>query len=410
MSTGVEHSLHAHVEELLGQRSELTTPFFRRESPRVAELCQRMADRFARGGRLIAIGQSPAARSDVRHITVEFVHPVIVGKRALPALGFTGDTGSLERQLDLLARADDMVIAFEGDASAHSFSTRNATAMARGRGCLTIAFARVGAEWEFASPVTDGFVWQEFGEVLYHLLWELVHVFFEHGATCAEPATPAAGGAAAASFLYPFLESSQADLSRVLADVQQSIVFKADELTALRAQTIGARGSPNRVALLGAATSLRAAFDAGGTLLTFGNGGSATDATDAAADYRFPPGEWPSRRALDLSDDSAIITALMNDIGADVIFSRQIIAYAQPRDVVMAFSTSGNSRNVIQALAEARARGLKSIAFVGYDGGRIRAERLADHTIVSESQNIPRIQEAQATAHHILRSLVERAR
>lgn len=97
----------------------------------------------------------------------------------------------------------------------------------------------------------------------------------------------------------------------------------------------------------------------------------------------------------------------MNDIGTEVIFSRQIIAYAQPRDVVMAFSTSGNSRNVIQALAEARARGLKSIAFVGYDGGRIRAERLADHTIVSESQNIPRIQEAQATAHHILRSLVE---
>jgi D-sedoheptulose 7-phosphate isomerase len=128
---------------------------------------------------------------------------------------------------------------------------------------------------------------------------------------------------------------------------------------------------------------------------------------DAVADYRSPPSGWTRRRALDLSADSAILTALANDIGTDALFSRQIIAYGRAGDVAMAFSTSGNSRNVIQALGEARLRGLATIAFVGYDGGRILTDALADHVIVSPSQYVPRIQEAQATAHHILRELVE---
>jgi D-sedoheptulose 7-phosphate isomerase len=77
-----------------------------------------------------------------------------------------------------------------------------------------------------------------------------------------------------------------------------------------------------------------------------------------------------------------------------------------PRDVAVAFSTSGGSVNIVEALAEARRRGLATIAFVGYDGGRIAAERLADHVIVVDSEHIPRIQEAQASAYHALRELV----
>jgi D-sedoheptulose 7-phosphate isomerase len=75
--------------------------------------------------------------------------------------------------------------------------------------------------------------------------------------------------------------------------------------------------------------------------------------------------------------------------------------------VLLAISTSGGSANVIAALEEARRRGLGTIALVGYDGGRIAADRLADHVVVSGSQHIPRIQEAQATAYHLLRELVE---
>jgi D-sedoheptulose 7-phosphate isomerase len=128
---------------------------------------------------------------------------------------------------------------------------------------------------------------------------------------------------------------------------------------------------------------------------------------DAAADFRAPPHAWPPRRAVDLGADSAVLTALANDVGSEVLFSRQLIAYGRAGDVALAISTSGGSANVIEALAEARRRGLATIALVGYDGGRIAAEALADHVVVTRSEHIPRIQEAQASAYHVLRALVE---
>ena len=142
-------------------------------------------------------------------------------------------------------------------------------------------------------------------------------------------------------------------------------------------------------------------------MLVLGNGGSATDAMDAAADMRCPPHGWPARAALDLTEDTSIITAIANDIGTDAIFMRQVIAHGREGDVLLAMSTSGNSKNVIAALAEARRRSLTTVAMVGYDGGSVASERLADHVIVTGSEHIPRIQEAQASAWHILRELVE---
>ena len=142
-------------------------------------------------------------------------------------------------------------------------------------------------------------------------------------------------------------------------------------------------------------------------LLVLGNGGSATDAMDAAADMRHPPHGWPARRALDLTEDPAILTAIANDIGTEAIFARQVIAHGREGDVLLAMSTSGNSANVIEALAEARRRSIATIAMVGYDGGRVADERLADHVVVTRSEHIPRIQEAQASAWHVLRELIE---
>ena len=112
---------------------------------------------------------------------------------------------------------------------------------------------------------------------------------------------------------------------------------------------------------------------------------------------------------IDLTEDAAILTALANDIGTDAIFARQIIAYGREGDALLALSTSGNSSNVIEALAEGRRRGLRTIAMVGYDGGRVASEQLADHVVVTRSEHIPRIQEAQASAYHVLRELVELA-
>jgi D-sedoheptulose 7-phosphate isomerase len=122
---------------------------------------------------------------------------------------------------------------------------------------------------------------------------------------------------------------------------------------------------------------------------------------DVVADFRAR-----GRAAIDLTEDPAILTALANDIGPEAIFTRQVIAYGRAGDALIALSTSGNSVNVIEALSEARRRGLVTIAMVGYDGGRIESERLADHVIVTRSEHIPRIQEAQASAYHVLVELV----
>jgi D-sedoheptulose 7-phosphate isomerase len=129
---------------------------------------------------------------------------------------------------------------------------------------------------------------------------------------------------------------------------------------------------------------------------------------DAVADFRSPPaGRWPARPAIDLTEDPAILTAVANDVGVEKIFQRQVIAYGREGDALLALSTSGNSGNVIEALEEARRRGLVTVAMVGYDGGRVAAEELADHVVVTRSEHIPRIQEAQASAYHVLRELVE---
>lgn len=368
------------VAALLSERTECNARFFEESADGLARVCHLMAERFARGGRLIAFGRSPAARSDARHVAVEFVHPVIVGKRALPAIAVADDVG-------LIAAPDDVAMGFGGDCE-------EAVSIARERGCLTIAFSRgLGAEWEFDPPSEDPYIRQELIETLYHVLWELVHVFFEHRGLLQGRTERRVHDAGASSFLYPFLDEREDDLEIVLRDVQRSILMKADEVGALREQTL----TDNESVLVDAADALRSSFDSGGKLLALGNGGSATDAMDVVADLRSH-----GHPAIDLTEDPGILTAIANDIGVEAIFSRQVIAYGAAGDVVLALSTSGNSGNVIHALAEARRRGLVTIAMVGYDGGRVASEELADHVVVTRSEHIPRIQEAQASAYHAL--------
>ena len=390
------------VEALLRDRSDANAQFFSAEAERLAHLCHKMAERFAREGRLVAFGATPADRSDARHVAVEFVHPVIVGKRALPALGIAGEGGSVADQVALESEGEDIAMGF-GD---HP-DTFAALAAARERGCLTIAFAPgSGAEWEFdLSTVEDPFIRQEIVETLYHLLWELVHIFLDHRGLLEGPAARQVHDPGASSFLYPFLSHQEHDLDAILDDVRKSMLLKADEVTALRAQSL----NEGCETLLAAARVVRERLDAGGRLIALGNGGSATDAMDVVADFHTPLFGGPARRALDLTEDTGIITAVANDIGTEEIFQRQVIAYGREGDVLLAMSTSGNSLSVLEALKEARKRKLVTIAFVGYDGGNVAANDLADHIVVTRSQNIPRIQEAQASVYHVLRELVELA-
>jgi D-sedoheptulose 7-phosphate isomerase len=397
----VPGELAGRLQSLLAERTTANEQFFGAEAARLAQLCHLMAERFAKGGRLIAVGRSPSARSDARHVAVEFVHPVIVGKRALPAVALTGEGGELAVQVDLLCRPGDIVIAFgcEHDGG----ESRRALQLARERGALTIAFAPdAGSEWQFDPPAGDPAVRQELVETLYHVLWELVHVFFEHRGLLSGRSERRGHDVGASSFLYPFLAESEDNLDEVLDDVRRSVLMKAEEVGALREQTL----TENGATLVAAASAVRASLERGGTLLALGNGGSATGAMDIVADFRAPGPSARSWPAIDLTEDAGIVTAIANDIGPAAIYSRQVIAYGHEGDVLVALSTSGGSENVIEALVEARRRRLITIAMVGYEGGRVAAERLADHVVVSRSQHIPRIQEAQASAYHALRELV----
>jgi D-sedoheptulose 7-phosphate isomerase len=401
-ATATHDALSVHLREMLARRGKANREFFAHEAERLARVCHLTAERFACGGRLIAFGDSSAARSDAHHVAVEFVHPVIVGKRALPALALTGDGGGLADLVESIAHERDVTIAFLG-ADDDPTEMARAVALAREHGCLTIAFSQLGAEWEFEPPTDDGHIRQELIETLYHILWELVHVFFEHRGLLAGRDARRVHDPGAASFLYPFLAEQEHELEPIIDDVRRSALMKAEEIGALRAQTL----TDNCETLQRAAIALCASFGRGGKLLALGNGGSATDAMDVVADFRASRVAGTAWPAIDLTADPGILTAIANDIGVDAIFSRQVIAYGLRGDTLLALSTSGNSRNVIAALDQARRRGVVTIAMVGYDGGRVAAEGLADYVVITRSEHIPRIQEAQASAYHALCELVE---
>ena len=375
-------------EELL-QRNNIFEAFFNAEAPRLAEACHEMSRRFLAGGRLLAFGNGSAA-TDAQHVSVEFVHPVIVGKRALPAL----DLGpNFELHLPVILRPEDMVMGFSFPSGDEM--VERALRLARERGALTFALAGEAGGYPFAVPDEDAFVVQEVFEVLYHMLWETVHVYFEH--------REQGHDVGSSSFLYPFLSSGEQPLERVVEEVQGSMLQKMEEVNGMRAAVAETEAGAISETAVAVVERLRL----GGKLIVFGNGGSATDANDLVADCVTPPPGFEPVPAISLSAESPNITAIANDIGSEAIFARQLIAHARPEDVAIGISTSGGSANILAALAEARKRGLLTVGIVGYDGGRIAGEGLADHAVVVRSDYIPRIQEVQASVYHVLRGLIE---
>jgi D-sedoheptulose 7-phosphate isomerase len=156
-----------------------------------------------------------------------------------------------------------------------------------------------------------------------------------------------------------------------------------------------------------AAEVIRAALAAGGTVLSFGNGGSATDAQHLAGELvgRF----LKERRALPavaLTTDAAILTALGNDYGFEAVFVRQVEALGRPGDVAIGITTSGASPNVTRALVAARDRGMTTIALTGRDGGE--TGRVVDVHLNVPSASTPRVQEVHRTILHVLCELIEK--
>jgi D-sedoheptulose 7-phosphate isomerase len=382
-------ALAARIRDELLRRNVVFETFFEAEAPRLAEACHEMSRRFLAGGRLLAFGNGSAA-TDAGHVSVEFVHPVIVGKRALPAL----DVGpGFEQRLPVVLRPEDMVMGFAFPELDES--VERALATARERGALTFALTGEAGEYSFAPPDGEPFVIQEVFEVLYHVLWETVHVYFEHREQGHDVGN--------SSFLYPFLGKGEQSLEALVEEVQGSMLQKMQETNQLRATA--AETESGAISETAAAISDR--LERGGKIIAFGNGGSATDANDLVADCVDPPQGLRSIPAVSLSAEPANVTAIANDIGTEAIFARQLIAHARPEDVAIGISTSGGSANILAALAEARRHGLLTVGIVGYDGGRIVGERLATHAVVVRSDYIPRIQEVQASIYHVLRGLID---
>ena len=172
--------------------------------------------------------------------------------------------------------------------------------------------------------------------------------------------------------------------------------------TNLAAMTELAAAMPALAGPLSEATAmLETSIMAGGKLLCCGNGGSACDAAHFTAEiagrYLLERKGYP---AIDLTADHSILTALINDYPPDEVFARQVVAQGTAGDVLCAFTTSGNSQNVMLALEAAKAHGLKTVAFLGKGGGKCKG--LADVELIVPADVTARVQEMHLLLYHTI--------
>ncbi len=420
-----------------------------------------LARRFAAGATLWCV--SPEWPSHARHVAVEFVHPVIVGKRALPAVAV--DDADPVGTLRLLARPGDVVLVVATAAEAPS------AAIVRRADAWGLTSIRIGAGGD-APDDAPYVLWLDGVDVdhaafaggfvgLHHVLWELTHVVFEHPGLLREPAAggddagcdgdvcitcsdegrvaevsvvldldravvraggreetiatglvdafgsrrprprprrhradrPRAGSVVTGeptSFLYPFIDEEERGAGSLLTDLAASARGKFAESRRLADATLADAAD----VLSGAAGAMAGRFARGGRLFTFGNGGSAADADSTAELFR-RGGAHRGLPAASLVEDRGVLTALANDVGFELVFSRQLIAHARPDDVALGFSTSGDSVNVLRAFAEARRRGLATVGLCGHGGGAMAASDDVEHCVVVRSDSVHRVQETQ---------------
>ncbi len=203
---------------------------------------------------------------------------------------------------------------------------------------------------------------------------------------------------------YPYLfEGGKSSLEDVLAQVRSSTLDKSRDLIALRRKVLDSMQDQ----ILAVGQAMARAFTAGGTLLAFGNGGSSTDALDIVLKLGEPP--WPHAQplpALALAHNIAMLTAVGNDVGFDNVFARQVIAFGRAGDIAFGISSSGNSANILRAFEQAHAQGLLTIGMAGYDGGKMARMEAVDFSLVVPADQVPRIQETQATIYNALLAVV----
>lgn len=203
--------------------------------------------------------------------------------------------------------------------------------------------------------------------------------------------------------LYPFLHGEAKDPALENAALLESIKQKAASSVSIKLQFFEDHAQD----LVDTAEVISTCYRGGGRLLTMGNGGSSCDAAHLAVEFQHPvTAGRPALPAQNLSMDTAMLSAVANDVGIDQIFARQIEALAKPQDVVVGFSTSGNSKNLITGFEMAKKMQLTTVGLAGGDGGEMRSSGLVDHCLIVASSSIHRVQEVHVTMYHILWDLV----
>ena len=202
--------------------------------------------------------------------------------------------------------------------------------------------------------------------------------------------------------LYPYLYG-ETDRSGLNAALLESVQQKSAD----SAQTKQDFFSQNAQQVVDTAAAIADVYRSNGRLFSMGNGGSSCDASHIAVEFMHPiTAGRPALTAINLVADTAMMTAVGNDITFTHIFVRQLIAQANAGDGLIGISTSGNSDNLIAAFAKARELGMITIGLSGMDGGRMAQNSSIDHCLIVASDSIHRIQECHVAIYHILWDLV----
>lgn len=198
--------------------------------------------------------------------------------------------------------------------------------------------------------------------------------------------------------LYPFL-NKQDGAVRSDDTLLTSINRKAQESVSVKRAFF----EQHAHTLLAASKALANCYQQNGTLFTMGNGGSSCDASHLAVEFQHPVTTGrPALKAINLTSDVAMMTAVGNDVGMKFIFSRQVENLSSKGDALVGFSTSGNSENLLNAFAKAKEVGVTTIGFCGGNGGRMKTDGSVDYCLNVESDSIHRVQEVHVSCYHIL--------
>ncbi|MEQ9587994.1 MAG: SIS domain-containing protein [Parvibaculaceae bacterium] len=202
--------------------------------------------------------------------------------------------------------------------------------------------------------------------------------------------------------LYPFLKAADTDAGVSDAELLASARAKAHE----SADTIEQFFAQD-AAIVQASHVLAHTFHGGGTVLTAGNGGSSCDAAHFSVEFKHPITTGrPALPVTNLTSDIAMLTAVSNDIGYSEVYARQVEALGQRGDCLVAFSTSGNSDNLVRAMYEAHEKGLTTIGFCGQDGGQFAKLSFLDACLCVPTSSVHRVQETHLVCYHILWDMV----